>query len=151
MADTTSQELTRNLFHLMKQFPRLKLIHTPGLTRGEQELIVTLAMSLNESKRSLIVSEISSLLQITPAGVTHLLNTLEDAGFIERLSDSRDRRIVRIALTVKGTKEADEIIMEIHAKAVELVGLLGEEESITFFRLLSRVVQHFSSRPGNQS
>ncbi len=145
MTGTSSQDLTRNLFQLLKQFPRRKLKPTPGLTRSEQELIVTLAMNLNENQKSLTVSAISNLLRITPAGVTHLLNPLEETGYIERLADSNDRRIVRIALTDKGTRESDELMLELNQKVVELIDLLGEEDSKTFFRLLSRAVEHFSA------
>lgn len=145
MTVTTSQELTRNLFQLMKQFPRLKLKQAQGLTRGEQELILTLAMNVSENEKSLTVSTLSSLLQITPAGVTHLLNPLESAGTIERLADSKDRRIVRIALTSKGTTQADALIGEINEKMIELIELWGEDDSKTFFRLLSQAIKHFSA------
>ena len=66
-----------------------------------------LAMSFSDDKQAFTVTEISNLLQITPAGVTHLINPLEEAGCIERLQAPKDRRVVLIGLTDKGTQVAE--------------------------------------------
>ena len=87
MNEKISIDLTQELFQLMKRFPRPKLKQSSidGLTRSEYELLVMLVMSLGEDKTALSVTELSDLLQITPAGVTHLINPLEEAGYIKRL------------------------------------------------------------------
>jgi DNA-binding MarR family transcriptional regulator len=137
--------LTQDIVRLMKQFTGLKIRPIAGLTRSEQELLLRLALSFNETKQALTVTGISGLLQITPAGVSHLLNPLEENGYIERLSDPKDRRIVRIGITDQGTHEAAAVMADIQAMVVEMVNLLGEEDSRTFLRLLSRVFEHFSA------
>ena len=71
-----------------------------------------LVISLGDDKQAFTVTEISNLLQITPAGVTHLINPLEDVGYIERLQAPKDRRIVLIGLTEKGKRVADALILE---------------------------------------
>jgi DNA-binding MarR family transcriptional regulator len=145
MKQGTSLVLTPDIVRLMKQFTRLKIKPTTGLTWSEQELLMTLVLNVDEINQPLTVTRISSLLQITPARVSHLLNPLEETGYIERLSDPKDRRIVRIGLTDKGTQEAAAVMADVEEKAVEMVNLLGEEDSKTFVRLLSRVFEHFSS------
>src|SRR5512141_3058796 len=93
-----SRALARDLFQLMKQLPRSRL--TPdsveGLTHSEHEFLLLLAICYDKAGAALSVTELSTLLQITPAGVTHLINPLEQAGFVERLQAPNDRRIVRI-------------------------------------------------------
>ncbi|HEY3310531.1 MAG TPA: MarR family transcriptional regulator [Anaerolineales bacterium] len=143
MKPTTTQDLTRDLFQLMKKFPHLRLKHVDGLTPSEQELLVSLSLKLEENRQVLTVTEISNLLQITPAGVTHLLNPLEEAGYIERRQHPTDRRIVPIGLTEKGSREAEAQIRAVHENLAALVNFLGEEDSRTFTRLLSKVVQFF--------
>lgn len=145
MEINNSTDLSRDIFQIMRYFARLKVRHSEELTRSGQVLLVMLTLNQNETKSPLTVTEISNLLMITPAGVTHLVNPLEEAGFIERLQDPKDRRIVRIGLTEKGDREAAASISEINNYLVEVVNLLGEEDSKTFIRLVSRVVAHFSS------
>ncbi len=148
MKKKTSLDLTHDvLFRLMKRFPPLKLKPsvTAGLTRSDYELLATLMLNLDGEKTALSVTEISNLLQITPAGVTHLVNPLEEAGYIQRLPDRNDRRIVLIGLTDKGTETAEALIAEIERQLTGLINYLGEEDSQTFFRLLSRAIEFFAS------
>jgi len=148
MKKTTSLTLTHELFQLMKQFPRPKLKQSSidGLTRSEYELLVILVMSLGDDRQAFTVTEISNLLQITPAGVTHLINPLEKAGYIERLQAPNDRRIVRIGLTKKGTQVAEALISEVQENLVGLINHLGEEDSKTLIRLMSKSIEFFATQ-----
>ena len=148
MKEKTALGLTRELFQLMKQFPRPKLKQSSldGLTRSEYELLVMLVMSRNADRKAFTVTEISNLLQITPAGVTHLINPLEDAGYIERLQDPNDRRIVRIGPTDKGTQAAEALISDVQKNLIGLVNHLGEEDSKTLIRLMTKSIEFFASQ-----
>lgn len=148
MKENTSLALTCELFQLMKQFPRPKLKQSSidGLTRSEYELLVILVMSLDGDQKAFTITELSNLLQITPAGVTHLINPLEDAGYIERLQNRIDRRIVRIGLTEKGTQVAESLILEVQENLIGLVNYLGEKDSKTLIRLMSKSIEFFNSQ-----
>ena len=148
MKEKTALALTRDLFQLMKQFPRPKLKQSSldGLTRSEYELLVMLVMSRNADRKAFTVTEISNLLQITPAGVTHLINPLEEAGYIERLQDPNDRRIVRIGPTDKGTQAAEALISDVQKNLIGLVNHLGEEDSKTLIRLMTKSIEFFASQ-----
>jgi DNA-binding MarR family transcriptional regulator len=149
MKKKTSLDLTHDvLFRLMKRFPPLKLKPSviTGLTRSEYELLATLMLNLDDEKTALSVTEISNLLQITPAGVTHLVNPLEEAGCIERRQAPNDRRIVLIGLTDKGTEAAEALIADVQEQMIGLLNHLGEEDSKTFIRLMSRAIEFFASQ-----
>jgi DNA-binding MarR family transcriptional regulator len=148
MNQRISMDLTQELFQIMKRFPRPKLKQSSidGLTRSEYELLVMLVMNLDENKTALSVSELADLLIITPAGVTHLINPLEDRGYIKRLQDRNDRRIVLIGLTDMGTEVAEELIAEVQEQLIGLVNHLGEEDSKTLVDLMSRAIEFFDSQ-----
>lgn len=151
MKENTSLALTHDLFQLMKQFSRLKFKKTSidRLTPSEQGLLMILVINLDDDRKSFTVTELSSLLQITPAGVTHLINPLEEAGYIERLPAPNDRRVVLIGLTDKGTEVAETLIAEAQKGLIGLVNYLGEEDSKTLIRLMSTAIKFFVSQPGN--
>jgi len=71
---------------------------------------------------------------------------LEEAGYIERLPDPHDRRIVRIGLTDKGTQTAETLISEVREHLIGLVNYLGEEDSKTLIRLMSKSIEFFASQ-----
>ena len=147
MNEKISSTLTQELFQLIKRIPHLKLmqISITGLTRSEIELLMVLQMNLDEAKKALTVSDLSNLLQITPAGVTHMVNSLEQTKYIKRLRDPNDRRIVLIGLTGKGIRAAETLVTAIQEQFVSLFNHLGEEDSKTFVGLLSRVLEFFES------
>jgi DNA-binding MarR family transcriptional regulator len=152
MKEKTSIDLTQDLFQLMKRFPRLKLKQSfiDGLTRSEYELLVMLVMCLGEDQTALSVTELSNMLQITPAGVTHLINPLEQVGYIKRLQAPNDRRVVLIGLTDKGTQVAEALIGEVQEQLIGLISYLGEEDSKTLILLMTRSIEYFASQFENK-
>ena len=147
MKEKTTLTLARELFQLVKQLPRprLRQISVDGLTRSEYELLVMLAMNGRNDRTARSVTELSNLLQITPAGVTHLINPLEEAGYVERLPAPADRRIVLIGLTNKGRRLAKSLVAEVQKGLLGLVNHLGEEDSKTLIRLLSKTTEYLAS------
>jgi DNA-binding MarR family transcriptional regulator len=138
--------LTNDLFQVLKQLPRLrfKQVSIDGLKRSEYELLLVLAMNMDEHKQTFTVTEVSNLLYITPAGVTHLVNSLEGSGHIQRQHDPSDRRIVRIGITEKGSRVAETLLAMSRQQLNGLIDYLGTEDSQTFIRLLSKSIQFFA-------
>jgi len=148
MNRATARALAHELLQVMKAFPRLDFReHTiKGLSGSEKGLLVILIMHSNGSQKGLGVSDIGELLRITPGGVTHLLNPLEEQGYIKRLPDPDDRRVVRIELTRRGTEAARSLVSEAERQLVGLIDHLGEQDSRTLTLLLSRSISYFSKR-----
>ena len=140
-------ELTHYLFQIIKQLPRIHLTQgvDDGLRRREYDLLVMLSFNLDAGTQALNVTELSNLLHITPAGVTHLLNPLEESGCIRRLPDPNDRRVVLIALTEKGQEIAGSLIATVQEKLIGLVYHLGEEDTATLIRLMLKMIAFLSA------
>ncbi len=94
------------------------------------------------------ISDLSTRMQITPGAVTHMINSLEEGGYVERLQAAKDRRIVLIKLTDKGKKVVADMEAEFLDDLRGLVGFLGEEDSKDFIRILSRTLTYFKEKSG---
>jgi len=151
MNSRINMELTQELFQILKQFSRLKWeqTHSQDLKRSECEFLVVLFSNLGVDAATVTASELSNQLQITPAGVTHLINPLEEAGYIERLQDPNDRRVVLIGLTTPGKELAKKLIAEAHESLIGLVNHLGEEDSKTMIRLMTSTIMFLEALPRN--
>jgi DNA-binding MarR family transcriptional regulator len=82
-------------------------------------LFLCVAATLNE-KGSLTMGELSRAISVPLSTATRMVDWMVDRDYAERLSDSSDRRIVRVALTANGHKlsqEAKGYLFE-HATAV---------------------------------
>lgn len=147
MKEIKSLSLITDMLKLIKRFPRLRL--APGaadhLSHSEYELLLLLGLNQAADKQAVSVSEISAMLQITPAGVTHLVNPLESKGYLERRASPGDRRVVLIALTAQGLQTADLLLADMQKHLSGLVDHLGEADSQTLFRLIYRALDYFSA------
>jgi DNA-binding MarR family transcriptional regulator len=142
--DLLAQELARVLAQFKRLNPPRGSFH--GIRSGEFILLATLINSIPPGSNGLKASELSAQLQVTPAAVTHLINDLEKAGHVERVSDPTDRRIVLLKPTTAGLQ-----MMEVaNAQFLEilrgLVEFLGEDDSREFIRLVSLAMTYFKSK-----
>jgi len=146
MADKETLELTQELFQLMKRTPRKLIMQkSQGMAPSEIEMLMMLTMRSESDQKALTVSELSSLLQITPAAVTHMINPLEEKGFVERLSDPSDRRVVIIGMTDKGLEIAQSFVGNAQNKLMGLVTHLGKDDSRTFIQLMNKVIDFMAT------
>ena len=135
----------QELAGLLIQFKRLSSQNFAGqaIRQSEFQLLVTL---LAADAKDVKVSDLSAQLQITPPAVTHIINSLEDGGYVERLADATDRRLVLVKLTERGKH----VIAAVREKFLEtlkdLLGVLGERDSQEFLRLLAAAVAYFKER-----
>ena len=77
-------------------------------------------------------------------GITGLIDRLEEAGLVQRVRCSEDRRVIRVALTPKAETALaalDQPVLDMHAR---LLGHLTEVELKVLNRLLEKVREPLS-------
>ena len=111
--------------------------------------LFALEQNLTPPSRGIKASELSGVLEITPGAVTHVLNDLEKAGYVTRVADPNDRRIVLVQPTEKGLAALSTARMEMMAELNGLVEFLGESDSRECIRLFSRVLNYFKQISGS--
>lgn len=148
MGTNKSTNITQDLFQIVRRFSRLRMMDSSFMKMkpSEYQLLGTIYLSLSPDKEAFSVTELSNLLQITPAAITHLINPLEEGGYIERLEDPNDRRVVLIGLTNQGRETAKQRMAEVHKKLNGLIDHLGVEDSKTLIRLMSLVISYITSQ-----
>ena len=149
MAPYIMEALTQELFQVLGQLRRLKWEQPPipGLKSSECELLGFLYLNLGSGINAIAASELSHQLYVTPAAITHLLNPLEEAGFIIREKDPADRRYVLISLSDEGTKMAKSLVMGVEEILEGLVNHLGVKESNELVQLFSKMLDYFEIHP----
>lgn len=94
---------------------------------------------------------LAAKLCLTPGAITQLIEAMENAGFIERKSDSKDRRTVCVSLTRKGkrkvvaVKKAREQIMQ------DAMQTLDDSELRAFANIQQKIIAHFSGQEAPNS
>ena len=93
-------------------------------------------------------SELADRLSVEPPTVTNMLSRMERAGLLERRRDAKDARCTRVYLTQKG-RELREPVQRRWGEVQEraFAGITAEEEAL-LRRLLARVHDNLTHRPG---
>lgn len=86
-----------------------------GLTLPQFDVLAELSRARSEGFNFV---ELSRLLLVTSGNLTGIVDRLEAEGLARRKTDSRDRRLVRIVLTKKGRRLAEQIV-PLHARDIQ--------------------------------
>jgi DNA-binding MarR family transcriptional regulator len=87
----------------------------------------------------LAVSEIGGWHDIPRPQMTYLIDRLEELGLVERRPDTKDRRVINVALTRKGSVTLEECMDIIKSSAREQLSRLSDEELRQLAAALKRV------------
>ncbi len=96
---------------------------------------------LQESECDVTAGELAKKMNVSTARIARALNTLEEKGYIMRLSEKTDARKVVIRLTKQGELALNERKKSISATLEPMFENLTEEETDVFFSLLNKILQ----------
>ena len=134
--EAIAQELSRTLVQFKKFGGPAR--NEQAIRPSEFTLLYTMLQFADPESKGIKVSDLSVQLQITPAGVTHTINSLEEGGYLERLADPTDRRVVLVRATTKG-REVMESMRKEHFEFLRgLTNFLGEQDSKELIRILTK-------------
>ena len=105
-----------------------------GLTSQQGQLLCVLMA------RPYGMSELGATLRLAKSSLTGLVDRTERNGLVRREPDPHDTRAVRVSLTPRGSRLADEFYTETCRRIEELTGGLSQAERGTLAALLGRVV-----------
>jgi DNA-binding MarR family transcriptional regulator len=112
-----------------------RLFREYGLTPSQYNVLRILR---GEGKPLPILEIASRTITVVP-GITGLIDRLEQAGFVNRLRCEKDRRVIYVALTDRGTKvlaDLDEPLIALHHK---VLGHLSRGDLKDLISLLEKV------------
>jgi DNA-binding MarR family transcriptional regulator len=103
------------------------------------ELFYRVSNSIHR-KGNLTMGELSSALSVPLSTATRITDWLVDNGYIQRLPDPEDRRIVRVALTDIGRELYQTVDRYVRQRLQQILSCLTDEERTTLLALVNKVV-----------
>ncbi len=94
---------------------------------------------INEKKP--LMKDLADFLAITPPSATALINNLAKAKMIKRITDSKDRRIVRIEITENGKMQLEKCRKEMLTHMKSRLEKLNDVEQEDLIRILTKLVE----------
>ena len=113
-----------------------------GLSAGEFDVLASLMHAPDHTSKPSLLARSGML---SPAGMTHRLDLLERAGFVERRNDPADRRSTLVVLTEAGEAKAIEAARAHVAAEAELFDLLTPSDRADLRRLLETMLDTYAT------
>ena len=113
------------------------LVAAHGLTMSDYGCLLLLSRAGDEGMRRI---DLANALQLSPSGITRLLDRLESQGYVGKGACKEDARVSYAILTDEGLEKIKQAWPE-HVDAVErrVASVLSEEEIATLRELLGRL------------
>jgi MarR family transcriptional regulator, 2-MHQ and catechol-resistance regulon repressor len=109
------------------------------ITRGKititQLLIMELLMKSGESK----MTDLARFMGVSTPAITGIVERLVKGGYVSRLSEASDRRIIKIALNAKGAGVVKKIHEQRREMIMKLFGRISQKEREDYLRILTRI------------
>lgn len=93
---------------------------------------------------SLTMSKLSNALSVPMSTATRIVDWLVDRGYIQRLADPEDRRVVRVALTESGKELHETVEAYIVQRIQQILSGLTNEERTTVFEYVFKIISILS-------
>jgi DNA-binding MarR family transcriptional regulator len=96
----------------------------------------------------LTMGELSNALSVPLSTATRMVNWMVTDGYIKRLPDPEDRRVVRVALTEKGLEMHNTIRSYTEERVGTILSSLSTDEQITLLQLIDKVISELKKVAG---
>lgn len=117
------------------------------LAKGEDAVL----LYLSREKNGVSAIEISQRFDINTSRVAAILNNLCKKGFIERQSDPHDKRKIQVFITERGKEYVLTIHKEITTRVIELLQVLGEDDTKEYIRITKRLTTVFKELSNHEN
>ncbi len=143
--DGTAKGIVYSFFYLANHFSRTggRVLEEFGLSWGEYLVISTLRRS--GPRGTMSPTSISESIGMSTGGLSNLLRRLEKSGLVKRAPSKRDGRGVRVEITARGHKLAEEALSAISANQLAHVESLPAAERAHLYATLRTLVARFES------
>ncbi|MBB4822887.1 DNA-binding MarR family transcriptional regulator [Sporosarcina luteola] len=139
-SDKKIDTITKELAFSFGQLKRVGHVFKPAkdLRQSEANLLVHLTYICPPGSNGIRVSDLSKQLKITSAAVTHVIQSLEQIGYITRTADPSDRRSILVAATENGHRFVTEREQELFDRFQQLREYLGTDDAQQLIRILNK-------------
>jgi len=119
---------------------------TDVLGKGKITIPQYVCMDLIGTRGPVMMKEIAVALDISLPAATGLVERLYITGFVKRIFEPTDRRIIRIVLTDKGKKAVKEVKEKRKTIIKDVFSHLSENEREQYLKILRKVVNWLNKK-----
>jgi DNA-binding MarR family transcriptional regulator len=109
------------------------------LCTGEITLPQFVILDFLHREGELRMTDVARLMEVTTAGATGIVNRLVKYGYVIRIFDPSDRRIIKVKLTSKGAELVGKILRHRRKMIIKIFGKITQSEREDYLKILMRI------------
>ncbi len=121
---------------LIKEFARRQ---TNELYKGKITLPQFLIMEFLDRQGEGKMTDLARFMRVTTAAMTGIIGRLVKYGYVSRMPEPRDRRIIKVKLTAKGLELVKKVRQERRQMFLDIFGRISEEDRENYLRIIMKI------------
>ncbi|MFA5437003.1 MAG: MarR family transcriptional regulator [Candidatus Omnitrophota bacterium] len=121
---------------LIKEFAHMQ---PQEIYKGKVTLAQILILQHLNMQDSVKMTDIARFMKVSTAAVTGIVDRLVKSGYVARIFDQRDRRIIRAQITPKGLVLMKKVASERRKMVIEIFGRVSKRDRQDYLRVLMRI------------
>jgi DNA-binding MarR family transcriptional regulator len=101
-------------------------------------------LGIISNEQNITVSRLADKMEVKPSAITVMLDRLENNGYAERVHDSKDRRVVLVQCTDKGSKALLRIKGDVEALMKHHLQEMDHAEMLQFVQTFEKIAAELS-------
>ncbi|MEI6863115.1 MAG: MarR family transcriptional regulator [Candidatus Omnitrophota bacterium] len=101
-------------------------------------------MDILDREKESNMTDLAKAMSVTTSAMTGVVDRLVRDGYVSRLHDLKDRRIIHIKLTAKGTKTVHSAIEDRKRATIKMFGVITQEEREKYLSILEHIKEHLN-------
>lgn len=107
--------------------------------KGKVTLPQILILQHLNSQEAVKMTDIANFMKVTTAAATGIVDRLVKSGYVLRVFDQKDRRIIKIKITPKGSTLMKKLASERRKMAISIFSKISEQDRQDYLRILMRI------------
>ncbi|MFA4843026.1 MAG: MarR family transcriptional regulator [Candidatus Omnitrophota bacterium] len=112
---------------------------TNELCRGKITMPQFIILNFLERQGESRMTDLAKFMSVTTAAMTGLIDRLVRDGYVERVEDPDDRRIIKVRATAKGSALVRKINLQKRQMIIDIFGRLTQRDREEYLRIIMRV------------
>ena len=117
--------------HQLTEFDKLKITMP-------QFFVLDLVNRQEEAK----MSDLAKFINVTTAAMTGIVERLVKSGYVMRMEEPGDRRVINVKLTARGAKLVKDMLQKRKEIIIKMFGFISQEEREEYLNILAHVHEH---------
>ncbi|MBR3929849.1 MAG: winged helix-turn-helix transcriptional regulator [Clostridia bacterium] len=141
-SNTVSGSTEKLAWQILTVAPLLKKrLFRPDFEQGENQLPLSYAQVLAtlNIEESMTVTEISERFDIAKPNITPLIDRMIEAGYVKRVRNSADRRVVHVVILEKGREKVKEMVNSLKSTVQRWPGAVTDEDKARLTKAIEEI------------